>query len=169
MGQKAFEYMKAGLLVPDDITIGVVEERFSKPDVKKGFILDGFPRTIKQAESLDEILTKNNIKLSSVILLAIDEKMIVKRITGRRTCPKCGSIYHVYNMPPKTQNKCDKCSSELIQRKDDTEEVVKERLIAYNNQTAPLVDFYRKKKILVQIDASGTPDLMIEQVEALNL
>ncbi|MCX6113294.1 MAG: adenylate kinase [Proteobacteria bacterium] len=169
MGLKAFEYMKAGLLVPDDITIGVVDERFSKSDVKKGFILDGFPRTIKQAEALDEILTKNNIKLNSVILLDIDEKLIIKRITGRRTCPKCGAIYHIENVPPRKQNICDKCSSDLIQRKDDTEEVVKERLNAYNKQTSPLVDFYRNKKILVRIDASKTPDKMIEQVEALSL
>ena len=169
MGLKASEYMKAGLLVPDDITIGVVEERFSKPDVKKGFILDGFPRTIKQAQALDEILLKNNIKLSSVILLNIDEKLIVKRITGRRTCPKCGAIYHIDNMPPKQTGICDKCSAELIQRRDDTESVVTERLVAYNNQTSPLVGFYKNKKILVQIDASKTPKEMIEQVEALNL
>ena len=169
MGLKASEYMKAGLLVPDDITIGVVEERFSKSDVKKGFILDGFPRTIKQAQALDEILVKNDIKLSSVILLNIDEKLIVKRITGRRTCPKCGAIYHIDNMPPKQEGICDKCSSELIQRRDDTETVVTERLVAYNNQTSPLVGFYKNKKILVQIDASKTPKEMIEQVEALNL
>jgi len=169
MGLKASEYMKAGLLVPDDITIGVVEERFSKPDVKKGFILDGFPRTIKQAQALDDILVKNDIKLSSVILLNIDEKLILKRITGRRTCTKCGSIYHIDNMPPKQTGICDKCSSELIQRRDDTESVVTERLIAYNNQTSPLVGFYKNKKILVQIDASNTPKEMIEQVEALNL
>lgn len=169
MGLKASEYMKAGQLVPDDITIGIVNERFSKPDVKTGFILDGFPRTITQARSLDEILTKNNINLSSVILLNVDEKLILRRITGRRTCLKCGTIYNIFNMPPKKENICDKCSSSLSQRKDDTEEVVKERLIAYNNQTAPLIKFYDDKKILIKIDASSTPDHMLEQVEALAL
>jgi adenylate kinase len=169
MGQKAAEYMKNGQLVPDEITIGIVDERFAKPDVKKGFILDGFPRTTNQAQALDRILTNNKIALSSVILLDVDEKLIVKRITGRRTCSKCGSIYHIENMPPKTPNVCDKCMGELIQRRDDTEEVVKERLVAYNDQTSPLIDFYRKKKILLQIDASRSPDHMIEQVEALNL
>ena len=169
MGQKASEYMKNGQLVPDDITIGIVEERFSKSDVKKGFILDGFPRTIKQAQALDEILAKNEIKLSSVILLNVDEKKIVKRITGRRTCSKCGSIYHVENMPPKMPNVCDKCGSALTQRKDDTEEVVKERLIAYNEQTAPLINFYKKTNILAEVDASSSPEYMVEQVGALSL
>jgi adenylate kinase len=169
MGQKAAEYMKNGQLVPDEITIGIVDERFAKPDVKKGFILDGFPRTTNQAQALDQILTKNKIALSSVILLDVDEKLIVRRITGRRTCSRCGSIYHIENMPPKTVNVCDKCMGELTQRRDDTEEVVKERLVAYNDQTSPLIDFYRKKKILLQIDASRSPDHMIEQVEALNL
>jgi adenylate kinase len=169
MGQKAAEYMKNGQLVPDEITIGIVDERFAKPDVKKGFILDGFPRTTNQAQALDRILTNNKIALSSVILLDVDEKLIVKRITGRRTCSKCGSIYHIENMPPKTPNVCDKCMGELMQRRDDTEEVVRERLVAYNDQTSPLIDFYRKKKILLQIDASRSPDHMIEQVEALNL
>ncbi|MEI6079163.1 MAG: adenylate kinase [bacterium] len=169
MGQKASEYMKSGQLVPDDITIGIVDERFSKSDVKKGFILDGFPRTIKQAQALDEILAKNEIKLSSVILLNVDEKKIVKRITGRRTCSKCGSIYHVENMPPKIPNVCDKCGSALTQRKDDTEEVVKERLIAYNEQTAPLINFYKKKNILAEVDASSSPEYMVEQVGALSL
>lgn len=167
MGLKASEFMKAGKLVPDDVTIGVVQERFSKEDVKKGFILDGYPRTIAQAEALDKILEKNKLKLDTVILLNIDESMIVDRITGRRTCSKCSSVYHIKTVRPKVENICDKCGGELIQRKDDTKEVVVERLAAYNKQTAPLVDFYRNKKLLQEIDASRSPEFMMQQVEAL--
>ncbi|MFH1223917.1 MAG: adenylate kinase [Pseudomonadota bacterium] len=169
MGIKASEFMKDGKLVPDDITIGVVDERFSAPDVKKGFLLDGFPRTIPQAEALDKILEKNKIKLTGVILLDVDEKVIVDRITGRRGCTKCGQIYHIRNFPPKKQDVCDKCGNPLMQRRDDTEEVVMERLDTYNKQTSPLINFYKKKNILVNIDATHTPDYMLEQVRSLNL
>ena len=165
MGLKASEYMKNGLLVPDDITIGVVDERFSNNDVKKGFILDGFPRTIPQAESLDIIINKKGLKLNSVVLLNVDHNLIIKRITGRRSCTSCGQIYNIYNIPSKIDGVCDKCKGTLVQRKDDTEEVVKERLHAYEKQTAPLVDFYRAKKILVEIDASLSPDYMLTQME----
>jgi len=169
MGLKASEFMKKGLLVPDDVTIGVVKERFSKADVKKGFILDGYPRTIPQAQALDRILEENELKLETVILLNIDEGLIVERITGRRTCPKCAAIYHIKNFKPKIENICDKCGSELFQRKDDTKEVVVERLEAYHKQTAPLVDFYRNKGLLQEIDASSSPEFMMQQVEALPL
>lgn len=167
MGIKASEYMKEGHLVPDDVTIGIVDERFSNNDVKKGFILDGFPRTIPQAEALDLIVNKKQLKLNAVILLNVDHSLIVKRITGRRSCTSCGQIYNIYNMPSKKENICDKCGSALVQRKDDTEEVVKERLEAYEKQTAPLVDFYRAKNILVEIDASLSPDYMLKQLEDL--
>lgn len=167
MGLKASEYMKNGQLVPDDVTIGVVDERFSIADVKKGFILDGFPRTIPQAEALDVIINKKGLKLNSVILLNVDHNLIIKRITGRRSCTACGQIYNIYNIQPKQDGVCDKCKGALVQRKDDTEEVVKERLHAYEKQTAPLVDFYRAKKILLEIDASLSPDYMLKQLEDL--
>jgi len=169
MGLKASVYMKEGHLVPDDITIGVVDERFSAPDVKKGFILDGFPRTIPQAEALDKILTKYGLHLKGVILLNIDEHIVVDRITTRRGCSKCGEIYNVKNFPPKKENVCDKCGGELVQRRDDTKEVVMERLDAYDHQTAPLIEFYKNKKILMNIDASRSPDYMIEQVRSFKL
>lgn len=169
MGVQASEYMKKGMLVPDDVTIGVVDERFAQSDVKKGFILDGFPRTIAQAEALDKILEKNNLKLNSVILLVVDEKLIVERITGRRSCPKCGTVYHIKTVRPKVEGICDKCGTTLVQRKDDTIEVVAERLKAYNEQTAPLVDFYRKKNLILEIDASRNPESMKSQVESLGL
>ncbi len=169
MGLKASEYMKKGMLVPDDVTVGVVAERFNNSDIKKGFILDGFPRTINQAKSLDDILSQTQQSLDAVILLNVDENLIVKRITGRRTCSKCGAIYHIENMPSKIENICDKCGGELSQRKDDNEAVVRKRIAAYNAQTAPLVGFYKDKDLLIEIDASTTPSLMFEQVEALSL
>ena len=168
MGLKASEYMKKGMLVPDDVTVGVVAERFNNSDIKKGFILDGFPRTINQAKSFDDILSQAQQSLDAVILLNVDENLIVKRITGRRTCSKCGAIYHIENMPSKIENICDKCDGELMQRKDDNEAVVRERLSAYNVQTAPLVGFYKDKDLLIEIDASNTPSFMLEQVEALS-
>ena len=169
MGLKASEYMKKGMLVPDDVTVGVVAERFNNSDIKKGFILDGFPRTTNQAKSFDDILSQAQQSLDAVILLNVDENLIVKRITGRRTCSKCGAIYHIENMPSKIENICDKCGGELSQRKDDNEAVVRERLNTYNAQTAPLVGFYKDKDLLIEIDASTTPSLMFEQVEALSL
>ncbi len=167
MGAQASVYMKNGQLVPDDVTIGVVEERFSKDDVKKGFILDGFPRTIPQAQALDAIIKDKDLKITAVILLDVDKSLIIRRITGRRSCPCCGNVYHIETVKPKKDGICDGCGTALIQRKDDTEEVVKERLEAYEKQTAPLVDFYRAKKILVSIDASRSPDYMVKQLEDL--
>lgn len=167
MGLKASEYMKNGQLVPDDITIGVVEERFSKDDVKIGFMLDGFPRTIPQAEALDSIIKNKKLKITAVILLDVDKDLIVRRITGRRSCPSCGNVYHIETIKPKKDGVCDSCGTALIQRKDDTEEVVKERLEAYEKQTAPLIDFYRSKNLLVTIDASLSPEHTVKQLEDL--
>jgi adenylate kinase len=167
MGVKASSYMKDGHLVPDDITIGVVDERFTKEDVKKGFILDGFPRTIPQAEAFDSIIKNKGLKIDAVILLDVDQGLIVRRITGRRSCPSCGNVYHIETVKPKVEGICDSCSTKLIQRKDDTEEVVKERLETYEKQTAPLIDFYSAKKILLKIDASRSPNYMMQQLEVL--
>jgi len=167
MGVKASSYMKDGHLVPDDITIGVVDERFTKEDVKKGFILDGFPRTIPQAEAFDSIIKNKGLKIDAVILLDVDQGLIVRRITGRRSCPSCGNVYHIETVKPKVEGICDSCSTKLIQRKDDAEEVVKERLETYEKQTAPLIDFYSAKKILLKIDASRSPNYMMQQLEVL--
>jgi adenylate kinase len=170
MGLKASEYMKAGKLVPDEITIGVVEERFmNNSDVKEGFLLDGFPRTAGQAEALDVILDKSGIKLSAVILLDVNDDIIVGRITGRRGCTKCGKIYHIKNMPPRENNFCDNGCGALTHRKDDTEEVVRERLDTYHKQTSPLIDYYKAKGLLFDIDATTNPDDMLKQVEDLGL
>ncbi len=157
LGKKAKEYMDKGELVPDEVVIGIVKERLQQPDCEKGFILDGFPRTLAQAEALDEILKELNKKIDAVINVAVPEEEVVKRITNRRTCRNCGAIYHLIYAPPKVDNKCDKCGGELYQRDDDKEETVRERYRVYRENTEPLIDYYRKKGILYDVD--GTKDI----------
>jgi len=169
MGLKANEYLKDGKLVPDEIVIGVVEERFKEEDVKKGFILDGFPRTVNQAVEFDRVLLNNLKELNAVILFNVSDSIILDRITGRRVCNACGSIYHIRNMPSKNKDICDTCLNKLIQRKDDNEEIIKERLIEYNKLTAPLIDYYKNRNLLVEIDASTNPETMINKIKGLDL
>ncbi|MET3550030.1 adenylate kinase [Paenibacillus favisporus] len=152
IGKKAKEYMDQGLLVPDDVTIGIVEERLQQSDCEKGFLLDGFPRTLSQAEALDEILSRLNTKLDHVINLKVDRGKLMARLTGRRICKNCGATYHVIFNPPKQEGVCDKCGGELYQRSDDNEESVGTRLDEYINKTAPLLTFYENKGLLRQID-----------------
>lgn len=150
LGKLAEQYISKGQLVPDDVTIKIVEDRLNEADVQKGIILDGFPRTVKQAEVLDKILTKKGKKVDKVINLTTPEEEIIERIVNRRICsnPECKTIYNVVMNPPKVEGICDKCGSELIQRKDDNEETVKARIKSYVEQTSPLVDYYEKKGIL---------------------
>ena len=157
LGKKAKEYMDKGELVPDEIVIGIVRERIKQPDCEKGFILDGFPRTITQAEALDKMLDEIDKKIDAVVNIHVPEEEIVKRIVNRRTCKKCGAIYHLIYSPPKEPNKCDKCGGELYQRDDDKEETVRERLRVYKQQTEPLIEYYEKKRILYNVD--GTKDI----------
>lgn len=152
IGKKAKEYMDQGLLVPDDVTIGIVEERLQQSDCEKGFLLDGFPRTLSQAEALDEILSRLNTKLDHVINLKVDRDKLMARLTGRRICKNCSATYHVIFNPPKQEGVCDKCGGELYQRSDDNEESVGTRLDEYINKTAPLLTFYENKGLLRQID-----------------
>ena len=160
LGKKASSFMEKGLLVPDEVVIGLVKERISDSDCKNGFLLDGFPRTIVQAESLDKMLSELGIALSRVIEISVPDEKIIPRITGRRSCPVCKKPYHIVFSPPAKDSICDKCGVELVQRSDDTEEAVKERLKVYHNQTAPLIDYYKQKSILITIDA----DKPIEEV-----
>lgn len=153
LGLKASEYINAGLLVPDEVTIGLVEERLSQDDCKKGFLLDGFPRTVKQAEALDNMLMKMGNGLSSVILLTADNDVLTSRITNRRVCPNCGASYNIETKKPLKDGICDSCSHELIQRKDDTAEAFKVRLDAYEKQTLPLSDYYKGKGLLEEVNA----------------
>jgi len=167
LGKKAKEYMDRGELVPDDIVIGIVKERLSQPDCEKGFILDGFPRTLKQAEALDEILEEMNKKIDAVININVPDEEIIKRIVYRRTCKNCGAVYNLIYSPPKEDNKCDKCGGELYQRDDDKEETVRERLRVYKEQTQPLIDYYKKKGILYEVDGTKSIDEVWKQIESI--
>ncbi|WP_028591590.1 adenylate kinase [Paenibacillus massiliensis] len=152
IGIKAKEYIDRGDLVPDDITIGIVEERLQQADCKKGFLLDGFPRTLAQAEALDQILGRLGMSLDHVVDLKVDRDRLLARITGRRICKTCGATYHLVFNPPKVEGICDKDGGELYQRADDNEESVATRLDEYSNKTAPLLSFYENKDLLRQID-----------------
>ena len=157
LGLKASEYINAGLLVPDEVTIGLVEERLGKEDCKEGFLLDGFPRTVPQAEALDSMLAKSGRQISAVIHMVADDEVLINRITSRRVCPNCGASYNVVTKKPQVENVCDACSKELIIRDDDKPETVKNRLDVYHKQTQPLIDFYENKGVLKSVD--GTVDM----------
>ena len=152
LGVEAKSYVDKGLLVPDEITNGIVRDRLSQSDCDKGFLLDGFPRTLAQAEALDKILHDLGRKIDNVINLTVDRNFLLARLTGRRICKSCGATYHVMFNPPKQAGVCDKCSGELYQRSDDTEEKVGTRLDEYLNKTAPLLDYYEKQGTLRSID-----------------
>jgi adenylate kinase len=167
LGVKAKEYVDQGLLVPDDITVGIVKERLQQPDCQKGFLLDGFPRTIAQAESLDEMMTDMGKQITHVVNLQVDRNLLLNRLTGRRICKSCGATYHVIFNPPKVENVCDKCSGELYQRSDDTAEKVGTRLDEYMNKTAPLLEYYDKKELLRQVNGEQEIDAVTEEICSL--
>ncbi len=152
LGLKAKSYMDKGELVPDEVTIGIVRERLSKDDCSNGFLLDGFPRTVHQAESLEQILTDLNKKIDYCINIQVDKEILMKRLTGRRICKSCGATYHLVFNPPAKDNMCDKCGGELYQRADDNAETVENRLEVNIKQQQPLLDFYQGKGYLVTID-----------------
>jgi len=157
LGLKAKPLMDAGKLVPDALVVGIVQERLKAPDCAKGFILDGFPRTIPQAEALDAAIGQLGKKLDAVLSFDVSEDKLVERLSGRRSCPQCGSVYHVYQNPPQRAGFCDKDSVGLIQRDDDKEDKVKERLRVYAEQTRPLQAYYEKHGLLRRIEGVGTP------------
>lgn len=159
LGKKAKQFMDAGNLVPDDIVIGMVKERLNQEDCKNGFIMDGFPRTITQAQELDKLLSELEKKLDVVIVLDVNESEIVERITGRRTSRKTGKIYHIKFNPP-----VDELESDLYQRDDDKEEVVTQRLQNYNDQTAPVLDYYLKQNIVIRVNGSKSPSEVISDI-----
>jgi len=155
LGKEAKKYMDEGKLVPDEVVVGIVRERLKEPDCTKGFILDGFPRTIPQAEALDKTLEEMGKGIDHVLSLEVDKEELVRRLSGRRTCKKCGAMYHIIFDPPKKDGICDRCGGELYQRDDDKEETIRERLRVYEEQTAPLIEYYRKKGLLRPIDGVG--------------
>ena len=155
LGKKAKSFIDAGELVPDEITIKIVKERLVEPDCEEGMILDGFPRTIKQAEALDDILAEQNRGLDIAIYLQADKEVLIKRLSGRRVCVDCGATYHIENIPPKKDNICDECGGDVVQRSDDEEETVKNRIEVNKEKTAKLANYYRSKGILEEVQSSG--------------
>lgn len=167
LGMKAKGFMDQGQLVPDEIVIGIIEERVKAKDCDYGFILDGFPRTIPQAEALQPILAKIGKKIDHVINIEVDSEELVRRLTGRRTCKNCGTMFHVLFHPPKKEGSCDRCGGPLYQRVDDKEETIRTRLKEYEKQTAPLIQYYQGKGILRSIQGAGGPDQIFEQIARL--
>ncbi len=167
LGLEAKKYMDAGQLVPDEVVIGLVKERLSQPDTDKGFMLDGFPRTVPQAEELDKVLAGLNKALDHVISIEVPNEELMGRLTGRRTCKACGAGYHVIFDPPKEEGKCDKCGGELYQRDDDNEATVSNRLKVYDSQTKPLIDYYQGKGLLRPIDGVGAIDDIFGRIKAV--
>lgn len=161
LGKKAEAFMKAGDLVPDDLIMGIMETRLQEPDCAKGFLLDGFPRTIPQAEALKALLAKLGIKLDVVANIEVPRQEILNRLTTRRTCvnPECQAIYNVRTQPPKVEGVCDKCGSPIVQRDDETEEAISKRLDTYDEKTSPLIEFYRKEGLLLVVTS-----LILEEI-----
>jgi adenylate kinase len=158
LGKEASGYINRGALVPDDVIVNLVAERLKERDCKNGFILDGFPRTIPQAEGLDRILKNAGLSLNGVLSVQVPEKIIIERLAGRRTCRSCGALSHMVFNPPKKAGVCDRCGGELYQRDDDREETIANRLKVYEKQTAPLADYYRERGLLREIDGVGEID-----------
>ena len=161
LGKEAKAYMDQGKLVPDEVVVGIVRERLKAQDCKNGFILDGFPRTVPQAEALGATLQAMNRRIDRVISIDVNNEELVKRLTGRRTCRGCGAMYHLIFDPPQKQGVCDRCGGELYQRADDKEETIKERLKVYEEQTAPLIAYYRDKGSLRTIDGVGAMEQIL--------
>ncbi|EKD69261.1 MAG: hypothetical protein ACD_47C00189G0001 [uncultured bacterium] len=166
LGANAKSYMEKGLLVPDGVIISMIEERLSKPDCKNGFILDGFPRTVAQADSLGALLEKMGLKLNACVYVEVPEEDLIKRLSGRRVCNSCGESYHVYFNKPKTEGVCDKCGAGLIHRKDDHEDTVRNRLKVFHNETHPLLDYYTKRNIVLNVDGTGEINEIFKRITA---
>jgi adenylate kinase len=158
LGLAAKAKMEAGQLVPDEVVCGIVEERVTEPDCRAGFILDGFPRTIPQAQFVDKMLEAKGRGRPLVINIQVEHDLLMKRLTGRRTCSVCGEIFNVYFNPPQKEGVCDKDGGKLLQRADDNEETIRQRLVAYENQTSPLIDYYRQKGLLHDVDGNRGPE-----------
>ena len=167
VGLKAQEYMNKGELVPDEIIHDIIVERLSQDDIDAGFLFDGYPRTKNQAVDLDNIMQEIGKKIDAVINLNIDDEELIKRITGRRLCPTCGEIYNIYFFPSKQENKCDKCSSELIQRKDDNLDSLKVRLSEYHNNTQPVIEYYEGLDLVRHIDAKQDIEKVFADIDAI--
>jgi len=167
MGRKAKAFMDQGGLVPDEVVIGIVKERLQAKDCEKGFILDGFPRTIPQAQALDRVVKELGKEIGSVLSLEVDEEEIMERLSGRRSCAGCGAMYHVRFNPPKEEGRCDKCVGTLLQRDDDKEETIRTRLVNYKKSTEPLIEYYRGSGKVHAVKASGNIDTIFANISRL--
>lgn len=164
LGKKAKEYIDKGLLVPDDIVVAIVQDRLVMEDCKDGFMLDGFPRTVAQAQALDEELNKLHLSLDKVINIEVEKEELIERAVGRRICKECGATYHIKFNPPSKHEVCDDCGGELYQRKDDTEETVRKRIEIYLQETKPLINYYKEQEILVEIDGEQDIDKVFSDI-----
>lgn len=164
LGLEAKACMDQGKLVPDAVVIGIVKEKLAEPSCAGGFLLDGFPRTVKQAEELTVMLEAQRQQLDRVLNFAVPREEVVRRLSGRRSCPKCRAVFHVDSAPPKRAGVCDRCGAELIQRSDDRKETVEARLSVYENQTAPLIAYYRQRDVLSELDGGGAIDEVYERL-----
>lgn len=167
LGKEANFYISQGKLVPDDLTIRLVKERISRPDCQKGYLLDGFPRTLVQAEAFEQLSKEINRPIDLALNISCDQEALIERISGRRVCKKCGNSYHVSFKKPSQDGVCDNCGSELIQRKDDTREALVVRLNAYENQTKPLIEYYRKKNVLKEVDGLRPIDAVFSDIKKI--
>jgi adenylate kinase len=164
LGLKAQEFMKKGELVPDSVVIGLIQERIKLDDARKGFILDGFPRTVPQAESLEQMLHVQKIQLDGVIKIEVGHKVLIRRLTGRRVCPNCGATFNIETMKPKVEGICDKCGKELIQRADDKPETIENRLSVYRKDTEPLIAYYENKGLLKRVPCEEIFDISFPRI-----
>lgn len=164
LGIKAYAFISKGQLVPDELVLDLIADRLTEKDTKNGFVLDGFPRTIPQAISLDETLSNLETDIDKVVNIHVSDENIVKRMSGRRACKDCGATYHIKNLPPKIDGKCDNCDGELILRSDDKPETVLKRLEVYHNQTQPLIEYYENKKVLLTVDGSNPVEEIFEAI-----
>ena len=167
LGKEAKSFMDSGKLVPDELIIAMVRDRLKNTDCVKGFLLDGFPRTVSQAEALDHLLSNLEVNLDAVILLDVPDDVVIERLSGRRICRRCGTIYHVNFNPSADGSVCDRCGGEIYQRDDDREEVIRNRLNVYYEQTSPLIEYYEKKSLLKKVDASESSDTVLTMIESL--
>ncbi len=163
LGQAARRYMESGMLVPDEVVDGIARDRLMRPDCAHGFILDGYPRTIKQAEHVEGLFPRGELN-TVVVGIRVEDDVLLKRLAGRRTCPGCAKMFHVESSPSKAGDRCDECGTTLVQRRDDSEQVVKERLRVYQENTRPLIEFYRSRSLYFEVDGSGAVEGIFESI-----
>ncbi len=163
LGRAARKYMESGMLVPDDVVDGIARDRLMRPDCARGFILDGYPRTISQAKHVEGLFPRGELN-TVVVGIRVEDEILLRRLAGRRTCPGCSKMFHLQSSPSKAGDRCDECGTQLVQRRDDSEQVVKERLRVYQENTRPLIEFYSSRKVYFEVDGSGAVEGIFESI-----